>query len=76
MLRAKELIDAKEQLEKCTRQAEELLFGITPDNIVERMNKRSTVMVRIEHLKRLLRGTSDVTLPMDYKITPVFRINI
>jgi hypothetical protein len=76
MLRAKELIDAREQLDKCTRQAEELLLGITPENIVDRMNKRSTVMVRIEHLKRRLRGTSDVTLPMNYKITPVCRIII
>ncbi|MPL87609.1 hypothetical protein SDC9_33610 [bioreactor metagenome] len=77
MLQGHELIDAKRKLEEANKRAEELLTGLTGDNMVQRLNERNAVMLRVASLKRRIEGTTDeTTKPMDYKVTPVCRINI
>jgi phosphopantetheine adenylyltransferase len=77
MLQGRELIDAKRKLEEALKRAEELLTGLTGDNMAQRLNERSSVMLRVESLKRRIDGTTDaITKAMDYKVTPVCRINI
>ena len=77
MLQGHELIDAKRKLEEALKRAEELLTGLTGGNMAQRLNERSSVMLRVESLKRRIDGTSDAANKMmDYKVTPVCRINI
>ncbi len=77
MLQGRELIEAKKKLEAALKRAEELLTGLTGDNMADRLNERSAVMMRVESLKRRIDGTrDDTTKPMDYKVTPVCRISV
>jgi len=77
MLQGRELIEAKKKLEEALKRAEELLTGLTGDNMAQRLNERSAVMMRVESLKRRIDGTTDATTKaLDYKVTPVCRINI
>lgn len=76
MLKGKELAEARKQLQAEYEKADKLLTGINGTNIIERMNTRSAIMLRIEVLKRKIYRSADYPVKqMDYNITPASRIN-
>lgn len=77
MLRGKELREANRKLKAEIERADNLLKGINGANISERMNERSTILIRIEALRNKIgRSAGSAPRQVDYNISPASRINI
>lgn len=67
---------AVDKLERLSKKADELLNGLTADNIEERYRERSTVMIQIENLKWQLSEKTTASGEMNYRISPVCRLSL
>jgi hypothetical protein len=75
MLKYPDYYPAVQRLEKLSKRADELLTGLTADNILDRIRERNAVMIQVNNLKTKLSEKPTTCDEMNYKITPVVRLN-
>lgn len=68
MLQGEDYMKAVKRLEQLSKRAEELLNGITADNITQRIRERNAVMIQATNLKRKLQEKQTTVDVMDYGI--------
>ncbi|MDP2401779.1 MAG: hypothetical protein Q8M66_07355 [Actinomycetota bacterium] len=62
---------AVKRLEKLSKEADELLTGLTAENIEERYRERANVMVKVNNLKWQLSEKTTVCDEVQYHVSPV-----
>jgi hypothetical protein len=67
---------AVDKLERLSKKADELLTGLTAENIEERYRERSTVMIQVENLKKQISDNTITSDEMNYRISPVCRLSL
>ncbi|PKP45010.1 MAG: hypothetical protein CVT94_19185 [Bacteroidetes bacterium HGW-Bacteroidetes-11] len=65
---------AVDKLERLSNKADELLTGLTPDNIEARYRERNTVMIQINNLKRQLSDKPAVCEETQYHVSSIVPI--
>lgn len=74
MLKYPDYYPAVQRLEKLSKRADELLTGLTAENMTERVRERNAVMIQIENLKKRLNEKPTTCEEMEYKVVPVVRL--
>jgi ribosome-associated toxin RatA of RatAB toxin-antitoxin module len=62
---------AVKKLEKLSNKADELLNGLTAENIEERYRERNTVMIQVNNLKRQLSDKPFVCEETQYHVSSI-----
>jgi hypothetical protein len=75
MLKYPDYYPALQRLEKLSKRADELLTGITADNLLDRIRERNAVMIQVNNLKKRLSEKATTCEEMEYHISPVTRLN-
>lgn len=75
MLKYPDYQPAVQRLEKLSKKADELLTGLTADNMEERIRERNVVAIQISNLKKRLSDKPSTSDEMEYHISPVTRLN-
>lgn len=75
MLKYPDYYPAVQRLEKLSKRADELLTGLTADNIEARIRERNTIAIQINNLKKRLSDKQETSEVMQYHISPVTRLN-
>lgn len=74
MLKYPDYEPAVRRLEKLSKRADELLTGLTAENMTERIRERNAGMIQINNLKKRLSEKPTTCEEMEYRIAPVTRL--
>jgi len=75
MLKYPDYYPAVQRLEKLSKRADELLTGLTAENMENRLSERNAVAIQISNLKKKLSEKQDTNEVMQYHISPITRLN-
>lgn len=74
MLKYPDYYPAVKRLEELSKRADELLTGLTAENMLGRIRERNAVMIQVNNLKTKLIEKPTTCEEMEYHITPVCRL--